>query len=304
MLREPVAGEEDATSLSSMLSSQAEVVQGGGEEGTKRKARSKGEKKKDKKKDKKTAAQEAEQQPAASQAKGSSSVPAAAVPAVLPEGKQNTAEEEKPKAEDQASGRRATRNAEAMASQLAKTRKAKNEIWTGDQSKLLLLMMKLILQGAQNSREFASILFDVFLAPAECPLVHSCRVQGRRYAAAVASPGHGLGSPWLYVFGALLDSLATLPGAESVDSSNSQNYEKLLLSQRGELVKLCKVAQVYKTSQVKIVMAFGPGPDALELRSRVLLRLSALDGFEHKQGKSPATHMERVLSAWVEAMVS
>ena len=142
MLRETVAGEEDATSLSSMLSSQAEVVQGGGEEGTERKARSKGEKKKDKKKDKKkTAAQEAEQQPAASQAKGSSSVPAAAVPAVLPEGKQNTAEEEKPKAEDQASGRRATRNAEAMASQLAKTRKAKNEIWTGDQSKLLLLMM-------------------------------------------------------------------------------------------------------------------------------------------------------------------
>ena len=191
-----------------------------------------------------------------------------------------------------------------MASQLAKTRKAKNEIWTSDQSKLLLLMMKLILQGAQHSREFASILFDVFLGPAECPLIHSCRVQGRRYASAVALPGHGLGSPWLYVFGALLDSLATLPGAENVDSSNSQMYEKLNLLQRGEMIKLCKVAQVYKTSQVKLALAFGPGPDAQALRSRVLLRLSALEGFEHRQGKSPATHMERVLSAWVEAMVA
>ena len=123
-----------------------------------------------------------------------------------------------------------------MASQLAKTRKAKNEIWTPDQSKLWIFMMKLILQGAQYPRAFASILFDVFLAPAECPLVHSCRVKGRRYAAAIASPWHGLGSPWLYVFGALLDSLATLPGAENVDSLNSQMYEKLNLGQRGELV--------------------------------------------------------------------
>ena len=89
-----------------------------------------------------------------------------------------------------------------------------------------------------------------------------------------------------------------------MDSLNSQMYEKLNLGQRGELVKLCKVAQVYKTSQVRIVMAFGLGPDALVLRNMVLLRLSAWENFEHKQGKSPATHMERVMSAWVEAMVA
>jgi hypothetical protein len=297
MLRDPMAGEDDGSSISSL---QAGVLGSAEVEGSKRKGKREKTKVKKKNKENKEVSKGVEGAASASSAQPpkpaeEESAKPTEVPASFLATEESTSAAE--------ASRRKEKSLQALKSDLAKTKKDKNTLWTADQGKLLILMMKLILQGAQANRDYASILFDVYLAPADSPLIQACRVQGRRYAAAVAQPGHGLGSPWLYVFGALLDSLATLPGAESADSSNSQNYEKLSLTLRGEQIKLCKVAQVYRTSQVKLVLSFGVGPDAQALRNRILSRLSALEGFEHKPGRSPPTHMERVLSAWVEEMV-
>ena len=153
-------------------------------------------------------------------------------------------------------------------------------------------------------REFASVLFDVFLAPATSPCVLAARKQGRRYAVAVEQPGHGLGAPCLYVLGAILDWLATALGAETVHSNNFQQYEKMDMVARGDLVRLCKVAKVYQQDQVRLVFCFGHGPEALALRARVMTRLQSQEGFVYKQGKAPPSHMERALSSWPEQLIA
>ena len=128
--------------------------------------------------------------------------------------------------------------------------------------------------------------------------------QGKRYSIAVQTKGHGLGNPWLYVYGSLLNQLALGLGAEAADSTHYTQYSKLTLEERGEIIKLCKVVDIYRADSSKILMSYGNGPEALALRKHVHGKLSALDDFEFRQGKAPAGNMERVLQSWVQELVS
>ena len=128
--------------------------------------------------------------------------------------------------------------------------------------------------------------------------------QGKRYSIAVQTKGHGLGNPWLYVYGSLLNHLALGIGAEASDSTHYSQYSKLALEERGEIIKLCKVVDTYREDSSKIVLSYGNGPEALALRKHVHTKLSALEGFVFRQGKAPASNMERVLQAWVQELVS
>ena len=52
-------------------------------------------------------------------------------------------------------------------------------------------MVKQLLQNTQQSREFATGLFDVLLGPAVHLVCETAIVQGQRYQKAVEKPGHG-----------------------------------------------------------------------------------------------------------------
>ena len=97
--------------------------------------------------------------------------------------------------------------------------------------------------------------------------------------------------------------LAELPSAQGVDGQNLSTFGTLSIDRRCDLVRMCKCAKFYDQSQRKLVMAFGHGPEALGVRSRVLEVLNSLEGMVLKWGRAPAGNLERRLQSFLEDMV-
>ena len=108
--------------------------------------------------------------------------------------------------------------------------------------------------------------------------------------------GHGLGAPHLYIFGALLEWAASQ--TEQTKDLYTK-YESLDLLGRNELVKLCKIAKLYDPETKKLVISFGTGPEALQLRGLVMPVLTKTPEAQVKVGKPPPGYMERELGDWL-----
>ena len=92
------------------------------------------------------------------------------------------------------------------------------------------------------------MLFDVCLVPASSSFVALATQQGKRYSAATAVAGHGLGPPQIYVFAALLTWMAELDTASSVDAANLRQWKEMTLQHRQEVVRVCKWPRARSTS--------------------------------------------------------
>ena len=169
--------------------------------------------------------------------------------------------------------------------------------FTEDQSKLLTLMVKLLLQLAQGSREVMGAIFETFLAPETDTVIVAMSKQGKRYAHLVKEGCHGLGTPHIYVMGGLLNALATENEANPnpVMTKLEEEYKNMEIARKEELVRLCKVAKLFRTDCKKVVLAFGPGPEVAELKNIVVAALRSRKDWEYKVGKAPQGHMERLL---------
>ena len=99
----------------------------------------------------------------------------------------------------------------------------------------------------------------------------------------------------------MLHSLANLPGSSEADHQFYKYYSLLSLVQRGEVIKICKVAKVFKQSDQKLVFAWGCSAEAKILR---LWTIEQEIGWQLKQGRSPAGFMERELSSWATELMS
>ena len=136
-------------------------------------------------------------------------------------------------------------------------------------------MMKMILQLSQNSRDVMGTVFDTWLAPVDDSVINSMIVQGRRYALAVRTAGHSLSAPHLYVFGSMLDAIAKHTKEEEEEEEEedrlmNERYTAMSVEQRAQLVRLCKIAKVFKTEDRKLALAFGAGQEAQACKARVL----------------------------------
>ena len=165
------------------------------------------------------------------------------------------------------------------------------------------VMIKCILQTVQGLRDVSGVVLDVCLVPAISRLVELTRQQGGRYARATSVGGHGLGPPQIYAFAAVLSFLAELPTASAADARNLSTFGLRSIDRRCDLVRMCKCAKLFDQTKRKLVMAFGHGPEALALRSRVLEVLGAVEGIEMKWGRAPAGNLERRLQGFLEDMV-
>jgi hypothetical protein len=182
--------------------------------------------------------------------------------------------------------------------------KLKTSQFTKDQSSVILLIVKMVLQGAQQMRDVSSILFDTFLIPSLSTVVEKLAEQGRLYSEAVAQKGHGLGDPHLYIFGCLLDCLANLDQPKEEMKQALVAYESWEEQHRAETIRMCHLVKLYKQESKKLVLSFGPGPEAQELRKAIIQTMCEQKEWEFKQGRPPAGHMERLLSQWATDIVS
>ena len=258
MLTAPVEGENKSSSGSSLGASEAleERIKDlqEGVAGQKRKS-------KPKKKDKETKKQRAAE--AGLPAAASSAAPAAAAAMDLDKD-EPTAQVPEPTAE---------------------RTKPKKAIFKGDQAKLLILMLKQVLNLVQGMRDVQSILFDIVLLPKTCSLVQQCIIQGRRYSETTKQKKHGLGPPHLYVWGAIMNLLG-----ESNDLVKAAyiNYEKMSIAARNDLVKMCRCAKLFKEEQRKLVLTFGCGAEGQALRALVLPLIFGSGRCGAQGGESPS----------------
>ena len=128
--------------------------------------------------------------------------------------------------------------------------------------------------------------------------------QGKVYSEAVATKGHGLGESHLYIFGSLLDYLASVPDAMDPIKTALRLYETWSLRVRAEHVKMCRVVKLYKEGNRKLIRVLGNGAEAQELRRLILPLLEGLEEWSFVQGRPPPGHMERLLSQWALEIVS
>ena len=170
----------------------------------------------------------------------------------------------------------------------------------GDQAKLWILVLKQLLQVVQGTQELQSILFDVWVLPTECDLSAALIKQGKRYQLTVSKKGHGLGPPFLYVFGTLLEWVAR-QGNEVKDIYST--YASLDLSQRNELIRLCRLSKMYNQETRKLVITFGVGHEAQQLRALVNPVLKKIPECTLKIGKPPQGYMQRELGAWLQHLM-
>ena len=175
--------------------------------------------------------------------------------------------------------------------------------FTEDQMHLMGLIMKMVMQLTQKNRDAEAVLFETFLAPSNDELILAMAVQGRRFARAVEEPGHGLGSPHLYVFGALLKAIADL-ALDPLDKSRYEEYSRMPLEERNQVIRLCKQAKTYDGEVRKLAMAFGTGDVALPYKSRLVKLLIDRENWSYKMGRAPPGYMEREMSNFLANMVS
>ena len=60
---------------------------------------------------------------------------------------------------------------------------------------------------------------------------------------------------------------------------------------KNDWIKMCRLVKLYEDSHRKIVLSFGHGAEALEVRSKVLSCLDNLEGAVRKTGKAPAGNL-------------
>ena len=165
-----------------------------------------------------------------------------------------------------------------------------------------MLVMKMMIQLTQTGREVAGALFDTWLVMETDPILTAMIIQGRRYAAAVRSPGHGLSAPHLYVFGSLLDAIAK-ETKDELDIKMNQQYKDMAVEERAQIIRLCKVAKVFRSDQRKVAVVFGTGHEAQGYKQRILSLLKPKAAWTYKVGRAPAGHMERQLAAFLTDMI-
>ena len=184
-----------------------------------------------------------------------------------------------------------------------RTLKGKYFGFTEEQSQLIALMMKLLMQTVQGQKDVMGAVFDTWLAPSKDTLILAMTFQGRRYAHQVKEPGHGLASPHLYVFAALLKAISDL-ALDLLEKVKYEDYEKMTLEEKCQVIRLCKQAKTYDDEVKKLALAFGSGPTTVAYKERVLAVPSKKSNWTYKMGRAPPSYMERELTKFLQDMVS
>ena len=101
-----------------------------------------------------------------------------------------------------------------------------------------------------------------------------------------------------------MDHFSQQEGASPQIKEALSVYEAWPARTRAEHVRMCRVVRLYKEEQRKIVMAFGPGVEAQQLRGLILEVMQGQDEWVFAQGRPPPGHMERLLSQWASEIAS
>ena len=170
---------------------------------------------------------------------------------------------------------------------------------------LMCLMVKQLLRSAQVGRELWGAMFDTVVVKNDTPEPMAMSEQTGSYAKLVQEEGRGhkRGPPYIWAWAGLISSLdkrGQVVGAMTAKKLKEYmtELEGMDIEQRCEAVKFCRLDKMYNQELRRITFCCSNG----EARAAVLKAFDEV-GAERKQGKAPASYMERELQEWVEALI-
>ena len=116
---------------------------------------------------------------------------------------------------------------------------------------------------------------------------------------------HGLGGPYIWVWGALVACLVTTRG-ESIGAANLtilkehlEDLERWEPEEKGDAILHCRMDTTFLEGKRRLTWALSPDFSGVKKAMiSALCQTSAL----RKQGKGPPTFMQRDLQQWLEVM--
>lgn len=167
---------------------------------------------------------------------------------------------------------------------------------------LLKLLVKMNLKMAQEMRTVSSAVFEVYLLKAESIEIQRLNTEMVRYTEATkGKPGHQLGPPHIWAYGALLAALESR-GKEVGAKTASEVAE--LYKQYGEIdedmkndwIKVCRVEKVYAKDMRRLLLSYGTDMPGKRTVAQALVQTGAV----RKTGRAPEGGMEVALQQWLE----
>ena len=170
---------------------------------------------------------------------------------------------------------------------------------------MITMMAKLALKNAQVMGDLSNALVDTFLVPSSHTVIKKMGEQGQAYQREVkkAGRGHQMGPPHPWMWGGLIAALHAK--GEAVGSRNAatlkehnEALEGMTMVEKLEIIRICRLDKTYQDGFKRVsITIYGNEP----------LRLAILGAFEQsgatrKQGKAPASFMERDIQMWLEAL--
>ena len=174
----------------------------------------------------------------------------------------------------------------------------------GGHRKLTKLMIKATLKLMQQVRDVEGALFDTLIVKASSGEVSEMTRQTKLYGDGVKEAGrnHTLGPPHIWAWGGLVTALSKR--GEAIGAKNQEEIKSHLeqleaaeVNDKCEWIRFCRCSRMYNPELRRITLAIGD----LRLRQTILKALEQT-GAEKKQGRGPASNMERELQQYIEAM--
>ena len=175
----------------------------------------------------------------------------------------------------------------------------------GHSGPLYVLLIKALLQAHQRTRDLAGAVFETVSLDTSSSVVLEMQSQTSRYAKIVKSrgKGHGLGPPYFYAFGGLLQAL--IKKKAEIGASNATVLEKYFgileaattEAEKHELIQFCRLDRMYAADHKRLTFAARTS----DLRGALGSSLTQL-GAERRFGRAPPSFMERELQQWLEAL--
>ncbi|CAK0903737.1 unnamed protein product [Prorocentrum cordatum] len=167
--------------------------------------------------------------------------------------------------------------------------------------RFLLVMVKQLLKVAQGMRELGGCLFDTCLCPVDGAEALKMAEQTHNYAEAVKRDGKGHlhGAPYIWAFAGLLAGLRER--GDAVGAQNAKGIVDMMewldahgVEDKMEMIRMCRLDKTYDKDKKRITFVLRD-----ERWRQTVIACCVQAGMERKQGKAPASFMERELQEYV-----
>ena len=184
-------------------------------------------------------------------------------------------------------------------------RKRKDTDFRSGQRKMLVLLVKQVLKISQGQKDLWSAVMETVLIEAEGDILKNMKLQTTAYNLRLenkeATPA-AMGPPHIYAMAGLMKAIVETKEAVGKKNMEEMNevytkYMGMKVEDRATMIRVCRTDKMWRADQRRLTL-FLADQQISQLVVECLVQL----GNTRKQGRAPATYLERELQEFVEAL--